>query len=742
LSKNARGVAIPLTVPQQGLNLFLVGFLVLLLELACIRWFAAYVIFLQFFTNVILIACFLGMSCGCMAARLRQDWLAYFPLIALGTVAAAIFMFSVYNAWSGLAVDVGQQASPQEIFFGTEYRSPDAAQFVIPIEAIAGVFFILVALMFVGLGQVLGRAFDAYPNRVVGYTLNIGGSLLGILSFSVLSFLEAPPVVWFLACLAGVAYLLYQCNSLTPPRILALLAVLAIVTIPTVWEFRQGETRWSPYYSVHRQKESGAIDVNTISHQTMVPFEKSGSPYSLIHLLQRRSGGAPFQDMLVIGAGSGNDLAHALRFGVGRIDAVEIDPVIQDIGIRYHPDRPYQDSRVIPHLDDGRHFLRTTDRKYDLVVYAVVDSLILHSGYANIRLESYLFTEQAFSDVARVLKPGGLFVMYNFLREGWIVERIAGMAKQVFGCDPMILSLPYREMLRSSESAGLTMIIAGCNSRLDEAFRQHPSFWMNVVPPMNLNDDGFAVQPESMAPAERAAWQRIAPTRLIHDQAAGAEKTSDDWPFLYISGRLIPGLTIRSVILMGVLGLAMVWLFLPKGRLQFDSRMFFLGAGFMLLETKAVVQMALLFGSTWVVNSAVFFTVLILILLANLYLLKVPATRISLHYAGLLFCLAAAVLVPLDEFLSGSFVWRYGVPCVLALGPMFFAGVIFSRTFREAGNPDQAFGSNIAGAVVGGLSESFSTLLGFRYLLLVALLFYVLSMWIPSVRGRVASVPP
>ena len=96
----------------------------------------------------------------------------------------------------------------------------------------------------------------------------------------------------------------------------------------------------------------------------------------------------------IIGAGSGNDIDHALRYGVDRIDAVEIDPVIQSIGISSNPDRPYADPRVVRHLDDGRHFLRTTDRKYDLVVYALVDSLILHSGYANIRLESYLFTER------------------------------------------------------------------------------------------------------------------------------------------------------------------------------------------------------------------------------------------------------------------------------------------------------------------------------------------------------------
>jgi hypothetical protein len=161
--------------------------------------------------------------------------------------------------------------------------------------------------------------------------------------------------------------------------------------------------------------------------------------------------------------------------------------------------------------------------------------------------------------------------------------------------------------------------------------------------------------------------------------------------------------------------------------------MFFLGAAFMLLETKAVVQMALLFGSTWLVNSAVFFTALVLILLANLYVLKIPSVRLSPHYAALFAFLAATVLVPFDTFLGGGIVWRYVIPCVLALGPMFFAGVIFARSFRDEAYPDSAFGSNIAGSVVGGLSESFSTLLGFRYLLILAICFYLLSIWIPSV---------
>src|SRR5262249_46468603 len=155
---------------------------------------------------------------------------------------------------------------------------------------------------------------------------------------------------------------------------------------------------------------------------------------------------------------------------------------------------------------------------------------------------------------------------------------------------------------------------------------------------------GFALQPVSF-PADQHAWQPITPTTLVHDGGAVLFAT-DDWPFLYLRGRLIPDTTLRAVILMGAIGLIMVYLFLPKDRnvpvrgLRIDWRMFFLGAGFLLLETKAVVEFALLFGSTWLVNALVFTAVLVLILLANLYVLGVRDVRPSWHYAGLMTLLA------------------------------------------------------------------------------------------------------
>ena len=716
------------SVQRLAFELFFVGFLVLFLELTCIRWFAAYVIFLQFFTNLTLIACFLGMSCGCLAARSSRDWLALYPLLMLVTVIAAFAIYFLFQLWGGLAFETGHQASPQEIMFGTETRDPDVAQFVVPIEFVAALFFVLIALTFVGLGQVLGRAFDAYPNRIWGYSLNIGGSLAGILGFSALSLLQAPLFLWFAVVAIGIAYFMRQAGTLNVMRVIALALVPLLIVAPGMLASRVNvDLRWSPYYAVYHLKDKGRILVNSVAHQIMVAFDSGGpayhtgrqtdSPtqqqnaiYSLIHLLRADTGGAPFRDVLVIGAGSGNDLAHALHFGVQHIDAVEIDPVIQDIGIRYHPDRPYEDPRVVAILDDGRHFLRTTERKYDLVVYAKVDSLILHSGYANIWLESYLFSREAFEDIKRVLKPDGVFVTYNHFRQGWVVERVAKMIQSAFGCKPMVLTLPYVAELHSTDQADFTtMVMATCDTHIADAFAQHQQFWLNDIPSKNLGIDGFGSEAATMAAAEPGQWARIAPARLVHDMASAPEAT-DDWPFLYLRDRMIPDLNLRSVLLMGAIGLVMVYLFLPRRgteskAIYIDGRMFFLGAAFMLLETKAVVQLALLFGSTWLVNSLVFAAVLILILLANLYVLAARNVRLGRCYAGLIILLAAAAAVPADLFIAGGLVWRYCVPTALALGPMFFAGAIFAWSFRQSRDPDQSFGSNIAGAVVGGFCE-------------------------------------
>ncbi len=147
-------------------------------------------------------------------------------------------------------------------------------------------------------------------------------------------------------------------------------------------------------------------------------------------------------------------MSAALQGGVGHVDAVEIEPVLNETGRRDHPNSHTSDPRVSIHLDDGRSFVRRSDQTYDMITYALVDSLVLHSGYSSLRLESFLFTEQAFRDISAHLGKDGVFVMYNFYRQGWIVGRLVEMAKKVFGAEPIVISLPYMASIERRGFAG------------------------------------------------------------------------------------------------------------------------------------------------------------------------------------------------------------------------------------------------------------------------------------------------
>ena len=182
-------------------ELFVISFLILFFELACIRWFGSTVIFLTFFTNIVLMACFLGVSVGCLAAGRRWSFMNVFIPLTLLAVAAAWGVLWGYQRFSQVMIDVGSQQSPQLIYFGTDARRKDPSQFVVPIEVLAGFFFLLIALLFVGPGQELGRRFGAIPNRVVAYTADILGSLAGIAVFGLMSYFWLPAVVWFAVAL-------------------------------------------------------------------------------------------------------------------------------------------------------------------------------------------------------------------------------------------------------------------------------------------------------------------------------------------------------------------------------------------------------------------------------------------------------------------------------------------------------------------------------------------------------------
>jgi SAM-dependent methyltransferase len=774
----------PLPSGRAGLDLFLVSGLVLFLELACIRWFPAHVLYLTFFTNCVLLAAFVGMSIGCLLADRPTRLLKHTPLWLAAALGAGLLVSSFRDRVEQY-VSVANQENPEVVFFGSEAGLLQQVEFRFPLEIILGVFFVLIALVMVGPGQEMGRAFNRVPNRGRAYALNLLGSLAGILLFAVGSMYQLPPVVWFGLSALGLAVFLArgpERPSILSHAALATAVALSLLT-SGVLPPREGHlvTHWSPYYRVDYVPGRMVISTNQIAHQQIeTRAEPSIEVYPLPYLFQRDVPGAngspawpAFKRVLIIGAGSGNDLSRALQWcgPDARIDAVEIDPVIHKLGVAQHPDRPYADPRVSVHLNDGRNFLRKApDAEYDLVVFALIDSLVLQSGYSNLRLESYLFTAEAFRDVRRVLKPTGVAAVYNFFRQGWIAARLRDELRGAFETDPVMITNPPKDVVRLNDfDRGFTVFFAGAPPVIDplrSSFgRTGNTYWYPwAVPvatdtpngfrgpddaPPPLTASGFHVPMDMGGHPVEPKWVRF---RIAELEASPADlpQAKDDWPFLYTRRPSVPEHTLRGIAIMVILSLGLWWAMCraagcatcdstaSKSEWGLLARSFFLGAGFMLVETKAVVHMALLFGGTWTVNTVVFAAVLLMSLAGNLWAMKVKPRSLTPYYALLFISLALNVAIPIDSFLGLSPTAQIVGACLLAFAPVACAGVIFAASFARSERPNRMFGANVAGALVGGLAENASMLLGFRYLILVAAAFYLLS----GLGGNRSQSPP
>jgi hypothetical protein len=317
--------------------------------------------------------------------------------------------------------------------------------------------------------------------------------------------------------------------------------------------------------------------------------------------------------------------------------------------------------------------------------------------------------------------------MYNLYRQGWVVGRLVKMAEEIFGTEPIVISLPPRPEVSADQTlpGSFTMILAGTDSARIEALREKFSesggFWAHSEPLRSEAGSGF----HKASPGQ--GWVRLVPTQV--DFRGIGPLPTDDWPQLYLRDREIPWSPIgEGMVTVTVLSLLLLLAFVPPGGMRPNGRMFFLGAGFMLLETKAVVHMALLFGSTWTVNAVVFASILLMIASANLYVLAARPVRLAPYYALLVAALLVNAIIPMSTFLGLPLVARTLASCLVVFVPIFFAGVIFATNFRESRAPHADIGWNVAGIILGGVSEQLSLVLGFSQLLFVAIAYYLLSL--------------
>jgi Spermine/spermidine synthase domain len=650
-------------------RLLALSFLMLFVELALIRWTGSNILYLSYFSNFVLLASFLGIGLGFLRANARRNLFPYAP-IALAALVAFVRLFPVEIDRSGTEL----------IFFGAL-----GTQSGLPPWLTLPVLFLGVAGVMMLIGEGVARTFRQFP-PLDAYRLDILGSLAGIITFSLLSFLGAPPVAWG-AVVAVALFLLVERRTRAWQ-----LPVLAVMLLLLGLESLVPTDSWSPYYKVRLiRHSSGAVTllVNGIPHQTMEPAARRLDTVTLYGLVYQRTRTTP-KSVLIVGAGTGVDVAVALREGVQHVDAVEIDPRIHAIGVQQNPDHAFQDPRVTSYVNDGRAFLEQTTRRYDLILFALPDSLTLVAGQSSLRLESYLFTTEAMQAARAHLTPNGAFGEYNYYRENWLVDRLGGTLQQVFGRPPCLDStgnFGRLALLMASTSAGAL---------------QCPTSWHPLT----------ATVP---APA------------------------TDDYPFLYLQDRTIPGFYLLTLAL--ILLAAGLLVRVTAGPLQPMARyldLFCMGAAFLLLETKNVVQFALLFGTTWFVNSLVFIGILVAV-----YLAIEVARRIELGpswrlYLALLLALTVAWIVQPDLLLPLSVVPRFLVAVVVAFVPVFLANLVFARRFRDVASSNLAFGANLLGAVVGGVLEYAALITGYRALLiLVAALYagaFVSQRFAPSLR--------
>ena len=548
---------------RHGMELAAASFVVLFQELALIRWLPVEVRVVGYFPNLILLSAFLGLGVGALRARARSMmWMWPTGLLVL-----------VVSAWALGRVAFTANAVSEHLWL-LYVDLPANAPVVDGIHLPLVLLFSLSALSFVPLGQYVGirlEAFRKQSSALWGYSLDLAGSLVGVLCFTVMSFSGLRPAWWFLPALLGGFFLVMR-----RPRLRIFFAVVSAAILFVVSQMT-GPERYSPYYAVEDVPIEGSPDHNILAngslHQIAIDFsgdylgpEDRQRTLAGYRLPYRRLG-RPIRKALVLGAGTGNDVAGLLGEGAQEIHAVEIDPIILSLGREVHPNLPYADPRVIVHQVDARSFLNETTERFDLIVFGTLDSMTRLSALSNVRLDNFVYTREALAAARDRLTDDGGMVMFFSVGEDYIFEHLTALLATTFGRMPVIHRAFY--------------------NMFNVIFMTGPAY----------EDAAEPVDPE--------AW-------YVQDEALARSLPNDNWPYLYLPS---PGVNSFYLSMIGILSFLSALAILAVSpdmragllrRRGVDIEMFLYGFAFLLIETKFVTAMSLLWGATWLTSAVVF----------------------------------------------------------------------------------------------------------------------------------------
>ncbi|HVY98745.1 MAG TPA: methyltransferase domain-containing protein [Dongiaceae bacterium] len=672
---------------RRGLvSLFAISFVVLFVEMALIRYVGSQTRIFAFYKNIPLIGAFLGLGSGCF----RGKGGGREALLALAAASGIVLFFAVAAQSLGAILGATAALASTERVFGYGIVNWTAPTLLVRLVSdlhlglYCAAVFLGLAYLFHQLGRILGEQFEGLP-KIPAYSVNILGSLAGLAGFVLLSSLHLSPWLWFLI---GFAPLLYWLRDRRARRI----GGAFVVATALFGAFGLHYTVWSAYQKlVGRDMPHGyRIDISDAFYQAafdLSPKSIQELGYNpLPHYEWEFEGRGNADRVLIVGAGSGNDVAAALRSGARHVDAVDIDGAIVELGREHHPERPYADPRVNVILDDARNAFKTLPlQSYDVLVFGLLDS---HTqlGTSSVRLDNYVFTQEGFSSAARLLKPGGTLILSVVTATDWLSQRFAQMLERACGSAVQVRQFPPSTM--------------------------------------------YTCQPAAADPDPGASGR-----------ALGAPV--DDWPFPYLPDRAIPE---SYIVVIGFLVVASV-LWLRRhgiGRVEADAanaHMFFLGAAFLLMEVYAINRLALLFGTTWLVSAVSIAAMLIEILAANLIVSLVRFDLRPYAYAALGALLIAGYAIGPETVLGKGMAVELAYALFL-LSPVLCAGIIFATSFSRVPSAGAALGANILGAVLGGWAEYGTMVTGIRFMALVALALYAASLIaLIASRRRLAAAP-
>jgi hypothetical protein len=713
---------------RPSVAIFVVSVLALFLEMLIIRWIGTEIRIFAYLQNTLLIACFLGLGMGFFTCR-RPLALSE-TLIPLGFL---LLLVAVPFTRGGLT-NLSQSLSllgDLVIWARSGTTGPWVAATLVSLGLVT-VYFLLVLIVdvFVPLGRLLGRLLDDHPDPIHAYSANVAGSLAGTWLFVALSAFYQPPVTWFLI----VAALIVGVTAYAP-RQRTLVIALALVLVPVAWYGQQvpGAVKvvWSPYQKLVLKPPDRAlgeigdyvITVNNTGYQMIEDLSEAHTPKSGEGYPPEFRGLSQYdlpllfhpnpQRYLVVGAGAGNDVAGGLRHGVTSIVAVEIDPAIIAMGRAFHPEQPYASPAVRVVNDDARSYFATTNERFDVITFGLLDSHTT-TAMTNARLDSYVYTRESLARAKALLAPGGVIVLSFEAQKPFIADRMAEVLRDEFGEPPIAFRVPP-----SAYGWGGVLFVAG-----DLAAARHQ---MATNPRLG----GFV---EAMTKAHPM------------DFPYAAKVTTDDWPYTYLEFARIPVLYYLLAVLM-----ALVWWRTARrcqapaffrGWTRMHWHFFLLGAAFLLLEVQNVSKASVVLGNTWEVNAVVVSSVLAMALAANWAVRRFQGASVGLIYAVLLAVCVALYFLDLARFGFLPYATKAVVVGGLTTCPIFFSGMIFTRSFVAAPSKQEAFGANLVGAIGGALLQSLTFVVGVKALLIVVAALYAAS-WValPAPVGAPARAP-